>query len=71
MAKIFQNCNALGPRYWGVLNLIALVAMIGADAIAWKSGVLPRIAFPMELLDPEKRTLLVILYTTAVEQQLG
>ncbi len=53
-------------------NLIALgQLMVVSDEIAWKTGVLPRVAFPMELLDPERRTLLVILYTTAVEQQLG
>lgn len=69
--RFFKIATPLALVIGGVLNLIALVAMIGADAIAWKSGVLPRIAFPMELLDPEKRTLLVILYTTAVEQQLG
>lgn len=54
-----------------LLNLIALAIMVKADLTAWGSGTLPRLSFPADLVTSQKRYLLVILYTTAIEQQLG
>ncbi|RJX72588.1 hypothetical protein [Pseudomonas sp. LS-2] len=69
--RFFKIAAPLALVIGGVLNLITLAAMFGADLSAWSQGDLPRTTFPLELLNPEKRTLLVILYTTAVEQQLS
>jgi len=54
-----------------LLNTIAVVIMLKADLAAWGSGALPRLSIPADLFTSEKKYLLVILYTTAIEQQLG
>lgn len=54
-----------------ILNTIAVAIMIKADLAAWGNGTLPRLSFPADLFTSEKKYLLVILYTSAIEQQLG
>ncbi|HGN3112549.1 TPA: hypothetical protein ACKRQV_000246 [Pseudomonas aeruginosa] len=54
-----------------ILNTIAVAIMIKADLVAWGNGTLPRLSFPADLFTSEKKYLLVILYTSAIEQQLG
>lgn len=54
-----------------LLNMIAVAIMIRTDLVAWGSGALPRLSLPADLFTSEKKYLLVILYTTAIEQQLG
>lgn len=53
------------------LNALAVLAMLGSDIGAWKRGALPLTTLPLDLFSAEKRPLLVMLYTTAVEQQLS
>ncbi|NMY92414.1 hypothetical protein [Pseudomonas oryzihabitans] len=53
------------------LNALAILAMLGSDIGAWKRGALPLTTLPLDLFSAEKRPLLVMLYTTAVEQQLS
>lgn len=54
-----------------LLNMVAIAIMLKADLAAWGSGALPRLSLPADLFTSEKKYLLVILYTTAIEQQLG
>lgn len=65
MATPFALLTAL------LLNTFAVAVMLKADLAAWQSGALPRLSLPADLFTSEKKYLLVILYTSAIEQQLG
>ena len=69
--NFFRLATPLALIIGGLLNLIALGAMLSSDISAWQSGTLPRFEIPDQLLGEGKRNLLVILYTSAVEQQLS
>ncbi|WP_186327077.1 hypothetical protein [Pseudomonas oryzihabitans] len=53
------------------LNALAVLAMLSSDIGTWKRGALPLTTLPLDPFSAEKRPLLVMLYTTAVEQQLS
>ncbi|WP_095158257.1 hypothetical protein [Pseudomonas sp. Irchel 3E13] len=69
--QFFRLASPLALVIGGLLNLIAVGAMLSSDILAWQSGSLPRLEVPDHLFDEGKRNLLVILYTSAVEQQLS
>ncbi|MDI2145000.1 hypothetical protein KBJ94_23400 [Pseudomonas sp. ITA] len=69
--NFFRLATPLALMIGGLLNLIALGAMLSSDISAWQAGTLPRFEIPDQLLGEGKRNLLVILYTSAVEQQLS
>ncbi|MDD1007167.1 hypothetical protein M5G27_06700 [Pseudomonas shahriarae] len=69
--NFFRLATPLALIIGGLLNLIALGAMLSSDISAWQAGTLPRFEIPDQLLGEGKRNLLVILYTSAVEQQLS
>lgn len=52
------------------LNVILLTALVLGDLSAWRAGALPNIGFPVDLFSAEKAPLLLMLLTTATEQQL-
>lgn len=54
-----------------LLNMIAVAIMLKADLAAWGNGTLPRLSVPEDLFTTEKKYLLVILYTSSIEQMLG
>jgi hypothetical protein len=53
-----------------ILNFIFLFAMILGDLGAWRAGALPNLNFPADLFTSQKLPLLLMLLTTATEQQL-
>lgn len=52
------------------LNVIFLIAMVLSDLGSWRGGALPNLNFPADLFTPQKLPLLLMLLTTATEQQL-
>lgn len=69
--RCFQMATPFALAIALLLNTIAVAIMIKADLAGWSNGTLPRLSFPADLFTSEKKYLLVILYTTAIEQQLG
>lgn len=69
--QFFRLATPLALVIGGLLNFIAVGAMLSSDISAWHAGSLPRFEIPEQLFDEDKRNLLVILYTSAVEQQLS
>lgn len=69
--QFFRLASPLALVIGGLLNLFAVGAMLSSDILAWHSGSLPRLELPDHLFGEENRNLLVILYTSAVEQQLS
>lgn len=69
--NFFRLATPLALIIGGLLNVVALGAMLSSDIAAWQTGSLPRFEIPSQLFGEGKRNLLVILYTSAVEQQLS